>query len=166
MLNAVEESSSTPPNQSNAGGTLQQPRNDLQPTGDDAASTQTGSPQTVPQVSQDQLRADELRVGDSAKTIQNTTSTPPNFFVRHDYWNAAWLWMIVPIILAILLFRPRKAADSSKVGRTAVQPSDVGSTAREELSPQEAQPASSQKVATLTPKPKKAKKKKAKAKKR
>jgi hypothetical protein len=165
MLSAVEETPSTQPNQPNA-STLQEPRNDLQPTGNTGASSQTGSPQTVPQVPQDQLRTDQLRVGDSPNTIQNTTSTPPNFFIRHDYLNAAWLWMIVPVVLAILLFRPRKA---SRVDEDAsiTTATEVEAESEVDMAPKAEKETTSQpKPTTAAPTPKKPKKKKAKSKKR
>ena len=160
MLNAVEETTSTQPGQPNA-SSLQEPRNDLQPTGDTGSSSQTGSPQTVPQVPQDQLRADQLRVGDSANTVQNTTSTTPGFFAGQDYFSFAWLWMIVPIVLAIVLFRPRKAA---RTGDDTEATIDSRIALESDTAPLETADKSSS--ASVVPKPKKAKKKKARAKKR
>lgn len=111
MVNVVEEDAASQPSQ-NGSATLQQPRTDLQPTDQNAQQSSSASQfQQTPVVSQDQLRSEELKVGSS--TIQNTTSTsrPPVMTkVDHNYLNAAWLWLIVPIVLACVLFWPSKKA--------------------------------------------------------
>lgn len=92
---------------------IQQPRTDLQ---QGAGSTQAGdvsTPQSSLTLPQEELRYEELRVGSSV--IKNTTSTPPNPVAGPDYLNAAWLWLLVPLILAFLLFRPQRASRTQEI---------------------------------------------------
>lgn len=95
------------------GTSLQQPRTDLQQTNSTPQSNQPSTPQSSPSITQDQLQTNSLRVGDTGHTIQNTTSTPSNLYYHHDYLNAAWLWLLVPLVLAALLFWPQKKAPNA-----------------------------------------------------
>ena len=113
MVNVVEEDVASQPSQ-NGGAALQQPRNDLQPTDQAAQQSSSASQfQQTPAVSQDQLQTEGLKVGNT--TIQNTTSTPRPYSapkVEQSQFSAAWLWLAVPIVLAVVLFWPSKKSSS------------------------------------------------------
>lgn len=97
--------------------TLQQPRDDLQSAGTTQQETQPL--QTPTAVSQDNLTVPQLRVGDTTTVVGNNTSIPATR-PAPDYWNAAWLWMIVPIALALILFWPQKKTKKTKVAGVPV----------------------------------------------
>lgn len=100
--------------------TLQEPRSDIQQGGDSSSQTGQGvAPQATLLAPQDQLKLDQLRVGDSNTLITNTTSTPTNLVASHDYLNAAWLWLIVPIVFTILLYWPRRTPRHKSVSAVA-----------------------------------------------
>ena len=110
MLNTGTDQSGDENSQQNAAA-LQQPRDDLQPT--NALQQQSGqapAPQQGAALSQNQLTVPGLRVGDSKTVITNSTAatTPLTPTPPPDYLSAAWLWLIVPIILAAVLFWPQK----------------------------------------------------------
>lgn len=130
---------------------IQQPRTDLQ---QGAGSTQAGdvsTPQSSLTLPQEELRYEELRVGSSV--IKNTTSTPPNPVAGPDYLNAAWLWLLVPLVLAFLLFRPQRASRTNQE-----MPGSEESTPPPMLA--EVLPDSEKAVTKPTPKKKKTKKSK------
>jgi hypothetical protein len=91
---------------------VQQPRNDLQPTGSNLQQGGSSTPQASEALTQDGLSAPQLRVGDSGTTVTNTTKTtvaPATQPMGADY---SWLWLMIPVLIAIVLFWPqrRKAA--------------------------------------------------------
>lgn len=87
---------------------LQQQQSGIQNSG---GSAQAGleQPQSGTAFSQDDFMTPVLRVEGSEATIQNTTSIEPSAqpYIP-DYVNAAWLWLLVPIVLTMILFWPRK----------------------------------------------------------
>lgn len=112
---------------------LQQPRTDLQPSTDSTASQtgQSSSFQPVPSLGQDQLSTNQLRVGSSDTLIQNSTSITPQVNYHHNYLNAGWLWLAIPIALAAFLFWPQKRG--GEVRQQAVEPVAPAAIANPEL---------------------------------
>lgn len=100
--------------QSNASD-FQQSRNDLQPTG---SNPQQGgsSIDATGSLSQDQLLGNQLRVGDSTTTVQNTTSAIPS--TASVSASSAWVWLIPIIVffLAIWAVRRQKHASPTVIG--------------------------------------------------
>lgn len=105
MLNAVSDPST---NQNSS--SPQSSRSDVQST---RQQQSTATPAQSSSVTQDQMLQDNLRVGNTGTTVKNTTSTPSHIVYGHNYLNAAWLWLLVPIILAVFLFKPQKHAKTA-----------------------------------------------------
>jgi hypothetical protein len=152
MLSASDQSDGVGADQSAT--SLQQPRSDLQQS--TSQGNGSSSPQTTPSISQDQLNAQSLRVGSSAHTVQNTTSTAPVLTYGHNYFNAAWLWLLIPIALSVAVFWPQKKATSDVAGDAGKQ--------TPKAAPMAAPSAPNEQTTTVAPK--KAKKKKSKSKKK
>lgn len=106
-----------------AGSALQQPQNNLQPTGTTGANG-TSTPQTTPTVTQQQLQTPNLRVGDTQTLIANSTVAQAGTASSNP--ATVWLWAILPIVLfVVVVWRISKmtAANSAIVTREADAPS-------------------------------------------
>jgi hypothetical protein len=90
--------------QSNASD-FQQSRNDLQPTGSSPQQVGNSSGATS-SLSQDQLLNNQLRVGDSTTTVQNTTSNAPSNPVSHV--STAWVWLLPVAIFLLVIWIVRR----------------------------------------------------------
>jgi cobalamin biosynthesis Mg chelatase CobN len=99
--------------QSNASD-FQQSRNDLQPTGNSPQQVGNSSGATS-SLSQDQLLGNQLRVGDSTTTVQNTTSNAPGHPAGH--MSSAWVWLLPVLIFLVVIWivRRQKSAPVSVV---------------------------------------------------
>lgn len=97
MLQARSEQPGDTPSPE-ASATLQQPQNNLQPTGTNGANS-TSTPQTTPAVTQQQLQALNLRVGDTQTLIANSTVAQPGTAPTNT--ASVWLWAAIPILVLV-----------------------------------------------------------------
>lgn len=155
MLSTTDDQSQTPGQTSTS---PQESRTDFQQTNPNAQQ-KTAPVSQSPSVSQQQLTSDQLKVGQT--TVKNQTSTPSNYIISHNYLNAAWLWLIVPIVLAYFLFKPerKKSVMSASDGVTAV-PEAQTSVESEASEPVESSAAAADTAAPAQTKKKSSKKKK------
>lgn len=112
MLNPVNDSSANQDSSS-----PQTPRTDLQTTNQQQT---TADLEQAAKVTQDQMQVNGLRVGST--TVQNSTSTPSNTILGHDLLNPAWLWLLVPLVMAIILFKPQKKSTATATSGQAITP--------------------------------------------
>jgi hypothetical protein len=105
--------------QSNAAD-FQQSRNDLQPTGS-SPQEGGGTAETPGSLSQDQLTSTQLRVGDSATTVQNTTTSTPQ--TSSSDMASSWTWILpLLVILAVGLWLLLRRRPSMATEALAAEP--------------------------------------------
>lgn len=112
---------------------LQRQQSGVQQSG---GSAQAGveQPQSATSFSQDDLLSPVLRVEGSETTIQNTTSINPSAQPAvPDYANAAWLWLLVPVVLTIILFWPRKSKPGTVDASASSRESETGTKQSQHL---------------------------------
>lgn len=103
---------------------LQQPRNDLQPTTNalQQGGEVTGSSNAL---TQEQLNSNQLRVGDSNATVQNTTSATP--YKAESHFSSVWLWLILFVVgLAVLVIAMRRRLPPVEAIEPAQDGPDIG----------------------------------------
>lgn len=109
MLQARSEQPGDAPS-TDAGAALQQPQSNLQPTGTTSSSTST--PQTTSPVSQQQLQAPNLRVGETQTLIANSTVAQAG--ADSTTASMTWLWVAIPLmVLAAVVWWIRKSTSTT-----------------------------------------------------
>ena len=111
MLQARQEQAGDSPS-TTGGAYLQQPRTDLQPT---STGSSTAAPQNTSALSQDQLQAAGLRVGDTRTLIQNSTSNKGGGYSVNSGYTVFWVVAVVVLFAAAwwLWRRSRGVLDAS-----------------------------------------------------